>query len=296
MFAIAPTDLDWFERLRSVPTGRSVNFWTPTPWSVKGLGVGNRLYFMLKAPIRKIGGYGVFRRYTEMTASEAWQTYGRGNGVDSQADLIAKIEGFVQKRASRRVSSINPVIGCIELEGIVTLDDDRFVSPEPFGHPFPQEIVKIKYFHEPDRLASGLGESLLNRPFELVIGPVSRKPSQRKERKSQSAFRQQILHNYGYRCCIYGESVVELLEAAHIQPYVNEQSNHPQNGLCLRVDLHRLFDEGLLAVSDEFTLMVSPRLANTSYAGLQGGKLTLPANASAHPSSEALALHRESFR
>ncbi|MCX4139339.1 HNH endonuclease [Paraburkholderia sp. SEWSISQ10-3 4] len=296
MFAIAPTDLDWFERLRAAPTGRSVNFWTPTPWGVKGLGAGNRLYFMLKAPVRKIGGYGIFRRYIDMTASEAWRTYGLGNGVDSQTDLVSKVEGFARKRAGRYVSSVNPVIGCIELEDIVMLDDDQFISPEPFGHSFPREVVKLKYFSEPDGLASYLGTSRVNRPFELVIGFVNRKPSQRKDRKRQPVFRQQVLRNYGYRCCVYGESVVELLEAAHIQPYINEQSNHPQNGLCLRVDLHRLFDEGLLAVTDEFTLMVSSQLADSSYAGLQGKKLALPENTSAHPSSEALALHRDSFR
>ncbi|RDK04616.1 HNH endonuclease [Paraburkholderia lacunae] len=296
MFAIAPTDLDWFERLRAAPVGRFVNFWTPTPWGVKGLGKGDRLYFMLKAPVRKIGGYGVFSRYVDMTAEAAWDTYGLGNGVDSHADLVAKIEGFAQRRANGYVATDNPMIGCIELEDVVMLDDDRFFVPETFGHLFPPQIVKLKYFPEADGFAAHLGGSAVTNAFEMVTGAVSRKPSQRKDRKGQSAFRQQILRNYNYRCCVFGESVVELLEAAHIQPYINEQSNHPQNGLCLRVDLHRLFDEGLLAVTEEFALMVSPRLAGTSYAELEGKKLTPPANPSAHPSSEALAFHRESFR
>ena len=62
MFAIAPTDLDWFERIRTGPIGKTVNFWTPTPWEVKGFREGDRLYFMLKSPVRKIGGYGSFVR------------------------------------------------------------------------------------------------------------------------------------------------------------------------------------------------------------------------------------------
>ncbi|MGF6412391.1 HNH endonuclease [Paraburkholderia sp. MM5482-R1] len=296
MFAIAPTDLDWFERLRAAPIGRFVNFWTPTPWGVKGLGKGERLYFMLKAPVRRIGGYGIFSRYVDMTAEAAWDAYGLGNGVDSQADLVAKIGGFAHKRAKGHVPTVNPVIGCIELEDVVMFDDDRFLVPETFGHLFPPQIVKFKRFPEPDGFAAHIGGSAATKPFEMVTGLVNRKPSQRKDRKGQSAFRQRILRNYDHRCCVYGESVVELLEAAHIQPYINEQSNHPQNGLCLRVDLHRLFDEGLLAVTDEFTLKVSPRLAGTSYAELEGRKLTLPAHPSACPSSEALASHRESFR
>jgi putative restriction endonuclease len=48
MFAIAPTDLDWFERIRTGPIGKTVNFWTPTPWEVKGFREGDRLYFMLR--------------------------------------------------------------------------------------------------------------------------------------------------------------------------------------------------------------------------------------------------------
>ena len=55
MFAIAPTDMDWFERIRPGPIRSVVNFWTPTPWEVKGLHQQDRLYFMLKSPIRKIG-------------------------------------------------------------------------------------------------------------------------------------------------------------------------------------------------------------------------------------------------
>jgi putative restriction endonuclease len=87
-----------------------------------------------------------------------------------------------------------------------------------------------------------------------------------------------------------------LLEAAHIQPYVDERSNHPQNGLCLRVDLHRLFDEGLLAVSDEFALQVSPKLFGTSYAALEGRKIWVPEDPNLRPSFQALAAHRECFR
>lgn len=251
---------------------------------------------MLKAPVRKIGGYGIFSRYVDMTAEMAWNTYGLGNGVDSQVDLVAKIDRFALKRAKAYVPTSNPVIGCIELEDVVMFDDGAFLVPEQYGHAFPTQVVKYKGFTEPDGLAAYLGEQFTTEPFAVVSGSINRKPSQRKDRKGQSVFRQQILRNYNHRCCIYGESIVELLEAAHIQPYINEQSNHPQNGICLRVDLHRLFDEGLLAVTDAFTLMVSPRLANTSYSALAGKNLTLPASSQAHPSAEALAFHRKSFR
>ena len=90
MFAIAPTDINWFEQLRSNGlNGNVVNFWTPTPWNIKNLKKGDKLYFMLKSPIRKIGGFGKFLQYKNMTTSAAWSIYGRDNGVENLTQLIS---------------------------------------------------------------------------------------------------------------------------------------------------------------------------------------------------------------
>jgi PRC-barrel domain len=72
MFALAPTDIDWFLNIHSVPGGPKANFRTPAPWSIKGLKPGVRLYFLLKSPMRKIGGWGAFCRYNDMTTEQTW--------------------------------------------------------------------------------------------------------------------------------------------------------------------------------------------------------------------------------
>ncbi len=293
MFAIAPTDLDWFERMRTGHPGELVNFWTPTPWNVRGLRKDGRLYFMLKAPIRKIGGYGVFHRYAEKTATEAWEAYGLGNGVDSAEDLVMKIQQFAARRSASFVPTANPKIGCIELSNLVLFDDSDFIIPESFGHSFPRQIVKLKYFSEPDNMAAASAMTMpTSSNFALLTGTASRATTSRKDRKGQSAFRQMVIANYGWRCCVTSEGVVELLEAAHIQPYIDTRSNHPQNGVCFRVDMHRLFDEGLIAIRPNCTLAVSPKLAHTSYAELDGSAICLPLDPSHHPSGEALEFHR----
>ena len=253
---------------------------------------------MLKSPIRKIGGYGEFVRYTDMTASNAWSTYGLGNGVDSRDELVAKIERFAEKRSKSFVATDNPLIGCIELTDVVTLDNERFLGPEECGHIFPKQVVKLKYFNEVDEIANKLGRTgVAVAQFALVSGAASRKPTLRKDRKGQSIFRNEILKNYCHRCCVTNEGVVELLEAAHIQPFVDERSNHPQNGLCLRVDLHRLFDEGLIAISDQNTVVTSDNLKGTTYAALNGVALRLPAGSQNCPSKDALRFHKtEVFR
>ena len=62
MLAIAPTGKDWFAQLRARSSSQIINFWTPTPWNVKGLSRGDLLYFLLKAPIRKIEGTAILLR------------------------------------------------------------------------------------------------------------------------------------------------------------------------------------------------------------------------------------------
>ena len=45
MFAISPTDLNWFQQLRTEGLqGNVINFWTPTPWNISHLKSGDNLY------------------------------------------------------------------------------------------------------------------------------------------------------------------------------------------------------------------------------------------------------------
>ena len=91
MFAIANTDHGWFDFLKSRDTVDGINFWTPTSWSLKGLDEGSMFYFMLKSPIRKIGGGGVFREYRDFTVDEVWASYGLRNEFDNKKDFIAAL-------------------------------------------------------------------------------------------------------------------------------------------------------------------------------------------------------------
>ena len=105
MFAVAPTDLDWFQQLRSEGVkGEVINFWTPTPWNISRLQANDKLYFMLKSPIRKIGGYGTFVEYKNMKASDAWRVYGRDNGVENLSELISRTDGYKSKNTKKELT------------------------------------------------------------------------------------------------------------------------------------------------------------------------------------------------
>lgn len=81
-------------------------------------------------------------------------------------------------------------------------------------------------------------------------------------RVNQGFFRAAVLAAYGQRCCITGLSVPELLNASHIVPWSVDVKNrtNPQNGLCLNAFHDRAFDCGLLTVTPDLRVKLSPRL------------------------------------
>ncbi|MBS27689.1 MAG: hypothetical protein CL566_02005 [Alphaproteobacteria bacterium] len=294
-FAIANTDLDWFEALRSTDSNRFVNFWTPTPWNVTGLNKGEHWYFMLKSPVRKVGGFGLFHEYREMQASEAWHYFGSANGVLDRSELVSRIQAYASKRSSNFANVRDPVIGCVVLADPMFYDDSEFFSPNDVGLSFARQIVKFKYF-DGDGIALGAGGTDQTTSFQLINAGVGRKKVVPvKDRSGQPAFRRSVLLAYRYQCAITGTTVPQVLEAAHIQPYIDPRSNHIQNGLCLRVDLHRLFDQGLIAIGADFSVLISTQIKESAneYSQLGGLALGLPADQSNHPSRDALQVHRD---
>lgn len=96
-------------------------------------------------------------------------------------------------------------------------------------------------------------------------------------RQGQGVFRKAALAAFGGRCAVTGCDVPEVLEAAHIVPYLGKATNVIGNTLLLRADVHTMFDRGLLHVCPG-TLQVSltPSLQTSSYSSLDGATLTLP--------------------
>lgn len=291
-FAIAPTDEEWFLHLRENQLTNQVNFWTPTPWNVKGLKKGERLYFMLKSPIRKIGGYGEFMYYENMNVEEAWKKFGLGNGVRSLSELEQRAGKYVNKRSVKE----NKQIGCIVLSNCIFLEESLFFPAHDLEVEFPIQVVKIKYFDEivswrpPDPLTQASEE---NSKFSLVTsGKVPMKLRDVRQREGQPAFRKKILNNYGGRCAVTGETCDNLLEAAHVQPYQNAKSNHVQNGILLRVDLHRLFDAGLMTIDTNFQVKFSSEFTSLSYKNFRDKVLDTSVIVDL-PSLEALEYHNK---
>lgn len=110
-------------------------------------------------------------------------------------------------------------------------------------------------------------------------------------REGQPAFRQKLLAAYGRRCAVTGCAIGELLEAAHILPYHGKLSNHVQNGLLLRADIHALFDRQLFEfcpTEKGVRIDTSNRLKDSEYEHFNKEELRLPLREDHRPSRAAL--------
>lgn len=81
-------------------------------------------------------------------------------------------------------------------------------------------------------------------------------------RLKQHFFRRAVLSSYRGRCCLSGISDHRLLLASHIVPWSMDKPNrlNPRNGLCLSALHDKAFDKGLIALSDDFRVLISDEL------------------------------------
>jgi putative restriction endonuclease len=94
-----------------------------------------------------------------------------------------------------------------------------------------------------------------------------------------------------------GEDVASMI-ASGIQPYAKYGPHDVRNGVLLRADLHRLFDQGYVTITPEYRLEVNPRLKEDyrngrSYYPLHGSSVSIPTAAAAAPSVDFLRWHNE---
>lgn len=113
-------------------------------------------------------------------------------------------------------------------------------------------------------------------------------------REGQQSFRASVMKNYYNCCCITKCRIEDILEAAHISPYSGQNSNRLDNSLCLRVDIHRLFDRFLISIEPtNYTVAIHESLKNDpTYMELDGVKLT---RGKVHASKKLISQHYVEF-
>ncbi len=112
------------------------------------------------------------------------------------------------------------------------------------------------------------------------------------DRPGSSTFRSLVLTEYQNTCAITRCETEKAIDIAHIVPYYGNASDHIQNALPLRTDVHRLFDSGLIRIEfdDVNKLFVSKvhETAFSDYLEFDYLAIALPENVDSYPSKKAL--------
>jgi putative restriction endonuclease len=297
---IAHTDPGWWTFLGARPELEEVNFWRPGGRRFAALSPGEPLFFRLKSPIDRIGGFGLFARYASLPVWRAWEVFGQANGTSDEAALLTRLAKLARRPVTRSDS-----IGCVAVNGCVFFDPDSWIAvPHSFN---PQNlsgsIIDLD-LPEGRHLWATCLEQASSTPRmpgwipEAVERQRHGQPQIVIPRLGQGSFRLAVMEAYGGGCAVTGEHSMPALEAAHIRPYSDGGEHVIRNGLPLRRDLHRLFDLGYVSATPNGRLLVSPRLreefanGNTYYA-LEGQQLRQPTRPDAMPDTSLLAWHSE---
>jgi putative restriction endonuclease len=119
-------------------------------------------------------------------------------------------------------------------------------------------------------------------------------------------FRRIVVKAYDHRCALCGIRIVTpdghtVVEAAHIVPWSKSRNDDIRNGMALCPTCHWGFDEGMLGVTDSYTVITSRAIGiDPNVPGLlsmlSGRGIIPPAERDHWPALECLAEHRHTWR
>lgn len=308
-FWVGVTDNAWFNYL-AAGNFDEVNFWQPsaTP-PFKNAPQGMPFLFKLKRPYNHIAGGGFFVTYSTLPIALVWEVFGAKNGAGSIEELQAMLEPLSGNRQMTRD------IGCTILADPFFLSPDQWIA-DPAG--WSSNIVRGKSYETASSDGSAIWSALEKRfvanqgssqnvESNTLITAVNEikggygKSAEIKPRLGQSAFQVLVTEAYKRRCAITGEKTLVALEAAHIVPFSKDHSHSVQNGLLLRADFHRLFDVGLVSVTQDLKIQISPRIKENWFNGKAYYRLhntplaVLPDLPEQQPDPDRLGWHYKNF-
>ncbi|MEZ0485918.1 HNH endonuclease [Fibrella aquatica] len=258
------TDWNWYNYLRA-RSPEDINFWQPGGQGIfRALSPGGVFLFKLKSPYNAIGGLGYFWAHSQLPLNLAWDTFGSRNGFNTIEDFRRSIQQY------RKTTERNPVIGCIALTNPIFFKQEDWISIPPN---WSNSIVQGKKYNTNDAIGLALWQQVQATFTKYVLPTSTERASYVEEvaaqygnsvltkvRIGQGAFRLSVIDAYSKRCAITGEKTLPVLEAAHIKPFSEAGSNTVSNGLLLRSDMHKLFDDGYITVTPELKIEVSQRI------------------------------------
>lgn len=188
--------------------------------------------------------------------------------------LIPKpgFENILQLSASMRsFANLNAAVGFAVIdEDLLALMNDKK------SNGILQQFLLDEYFPETksnfgnssggqQKLFDDIENKILNEPSEEYRQEIKNLMEQKNEEEiflRGSLFKREIPKIYNNTCCISGMRIdatisVSMADACHIVPFSVSYDDTVTNGIALCPNLHRAFDRGLIAIDENYKVVVS---------------------------------------
>ena len=183
---------------------------------------------------------------------------GQSTATDLPTDQKGKLRGFFRDRKMARI-----VLQDAEIGDVVV-----FASISPYEY-----LMRLQ--------KAGAAQAAVPSPWaaptlaqQAVPEAAIEKWALREVRTEQQKFRKAIAQRDGLQCAITGCAIAEVLDAAHLRARAQGGADHPDNGVILRTDLHRLYDSGQLQVDwNSGKVSLTTAHARREYGQYEGRRL-----------------------
>lgn len=169
---------------------------------------------------------------------------------------------------------------------------------------------KVNYLR-PDRYyeEAKIESEILNEPSELYQNNIKQLKQTMEENEFEEEifvrgglFKRTIPKIYNYTCCISGLKInsthnIQMVDACHIHPFSISNDDTVSNGISLSPTLHRAFDRGLITITPNFLVRISPTIeekeSSFPFSNFEGKQIQLPKKYEWYPSLESLKWHNK---
>lgn len=180
----------------------------------------------------------------------------RNREVIELANLIHRTPSSVSMRLSN-FASVDPFHlnrGIVGLRGGIA-------QVQPVWDEFSNNKEDLIY--ESEKILAQIQKTTVENKYESILKDIENLEGETKVRAvktriNQNVFRQIVLANYSGKCAVTGFDKASLLIASHIIPWSEDKKNrlNPQNGILLNSLHDKAFENGFMAINNEFKILI----------------------------------------
>lgn len=222
--------------------------------------------------------------FYHLTSDKFWKLI-PNTGFENILQLSASMRSFANLNAAVHCATID-----VELcELMMDRGSNEILSQFLLDEYFPNSKGNFNNStNGQQELFEGIENKILNESSEAYRKEIQQLLEQKNEEEiflRGSLFKREIPKIYNNTCCISGMRIdatiaISLVDACHIVPFSTSHDDTVTNGIALCPNLHRAFDRGLIAIDEDYKVVVSKsfREEETSYSIrlFEGNRIRLP--------------------